>query len=82
MSAKYKNIESIPDHIFSNKECTKTPSPELREYLAYMLDRHPDDLKYLFDYTQQFHKFGGCYQMTWVRWLNKLKRDLKEQQEQ
>ena len=72
----------MPARYTKIKELTKTPSPELREYLSWMIQHHPNDLKYLFDYTQQYHKFGGCYQMTWVRWLNKLKRDLKEQQEQ
>lgn len=79
MSTKYKNIESVPAHIFSNKECTRTPSPELREYLAYMAEHHTDDLQYLWKYTQQFKDFGGCYVMTFPRWIEKLKRDLKEQ---
>lgn len=73
---KYTEVKNIPAHIFSNKECTKTPSPELREYLSYMVENHPNDLQYLFKYTQQYVKHGGCYTMTFEYWLDKLKKDI------
>lgn len=78
---EYKKLEDIPLHIFSNKECTKSPSPELRKYLKYMLDKHPNDLDYLWRYTQQYTKHGGCYYISFTKWLTKLNKDLKEQEE-
>lgn len=76
---KYKTIEDIPVHIFSNKECTYTPSPPLKEYLAFMLENHPDDLEYLWRSTQVYKDFGGCYVMTFAKWKSKLKKDLQRQ---
>ena len=74
----YKDVKSIPLHCFSNKECTKTPSPELKEYLSFMLLNHPNDLEYIWRYTQQYVNHGGCYVLTFDNWLKKLTRDLKE----
>lgn len=74
---KYKKFEDLPIHAFENKECTKTPSPELREYLWYMLEHHEQDLAYIWRYSQQYYKHGGCYLIGWERWLEKLRRDLK-----
>lgn len=76
---RYTKLEDIPLHVFSNKECTKSPNPELREYLQYMLDNYPEDLAYLWRYTQQYTKHGGCYIMTFDYWLDKLKKDLDKQ---
>ncbi|MEM0173288.1 MAG: hypothetical protein QXI16_02145 [Sulfolobaceae archaeon] len=77
---EYEKLEDIPLHVFSNKECTKTPSPDLRKYLRFMLDNHPNDLDYLWRYTQQYKHHGGCYYLTFSNWLKKLERDLKEQE--
>lgn len=79
-TSPYKTIKDIPLHVFSNKECTKTPSPELRQYLRYMLANHPNDLEYLWRSTQQYVKHGGCYLMTWDKWLDKLTKDLDKQE--
>jgi len=79
-TSPYKTIQDIPLHVFSNKECTKTPSPELRQYLRYMLTNHPLDLEYLWRSTQQYVKHGGCYLMTWDKWLDKLTKDLDKQE--
>ena len=78
---RYTKVEEIPLHVFSNKECTTTPSPELREYLEYMVQHHTDDLEYLWRYCQQFTKHGGCYIITFDRWIAKLKKDLEKQKE-
>ena len=77
---RYKTLQDIPLHCFSNKECTYTPSPALREYLKYMLQYHSDDLEYLWRYTQQYTNFGGCYTMTFDHWKNKLNKDLEKQE--
>jgi len=77
----YKKIEDIPLHCFSNKECTMTPSPELREYLWYMSQNHPNDLDYIYRYHQKYKDHGGCYVMTYAHWLKKLIRDLTTQRE-
>lgn len=74
---KYKKFDDIPIHAFSNKECTETPSPELKSYLNYMLENHPEDLTYIWRYSQQWSKHGGCYLISFERWLEKLKRDIK-----
>lgn len=76
----YKKVTDIPLHVFSNKECTLTPSPELREYLSFMLEHHTDDLEYLWRYTQQYIKHGGCYYISFKEWLHKLTKDLKKQE--
>lgn len=76
----YKKLDQIPLHCFSNKECTKTPSPDLKEYLRFMLTNHPNDLEYLWRYTQQFVKYGGCYMLTFEAWLTKLTKDLQQQE--
>lgn len=78
----YKTKEEIPLHVFSNKECTRTPSPELRKYLVFMLTNHADDLEYLWRSTQQYVHHGGCYVMTFAKWKDKLKKDLIKQGEQ
>jgi len=77
----YEKVTDIPLHVFNNKECTKTPSPKLREYLNYMLTNHPNDLDYLWRYTQQYVKHGGCYYISFKDWLNKLTKDLTKQEE-
>lgn len=77
----YKNAKNIPFHIFSNKECTMSPSKELITYLQFMYDNHPYDLEYLWRHGQQYVKHGGCYVMTFDVWLKKLERDLKKQSE-
>jgi hypothetical protein len=79
-SSPYKDIKDIPLHCFSNKECTYTPSPELRQYLRYMLDNHPNDLEYLWRYCQQYTNYGGCYVMTFDHWKTKLSKDLTKQE--
>lgn len=76
----YKEIKDIPLHVFSNKECTMTPSIELRTYLNFMQENHPNDLDYLWRYTQQYTKHGGCYYLTFANWLHKLRQDLKKQE--
>lgn len=78
----YKKVTDIPFHIFSNKECTMSPSPELIKYLQYMFDNHPNDLEYLWRFTQQYVKHGGCYVMTFGVWKKKLERDLKRQRDE
>lgn len=75
----YKTIQAIPLHCFSDKEATKTPSKELRQYLRFMLDNHPLDLEYLWRHTQQYTQYGGCYSMTFVHWRNKLDKELKKE---
>lgn len=77
----YKKIKDIPFHIFSNKECTMSPSKPLIEYLQWMYDNHQTDLEYLWRFTQQYVNHGGCYVLTYANWLKKLERDLKKQQE-
>lgn len=77
---KYKKKEDIPLHVFSNKECTRTPSKPLREYLKWMLENHPNDLEYLWRHTQQYTNYGGCYIMGFDFWLNKLGKDLVKQE--
>lgn len=77
----YKELKSIPFHIFSNKECTLTPSTELRKYLRWMYDNHRNDLEYLWRFTQQYVNHGGCYVLTFNNWLKKLERDLNKQSE-
>lgn len=79
---RYTTVDSVPLHVFSNKECTYTPNPELREYLQYMLDNHPYDLAYLWRWTQQYPRHGGCYVMTMDYWLDKLRKDLIKQSEE
>lgn len=79
---EYFSVDDIPLHCFSNKECTMTPSPELRQYLKWMLANHPNDLYYLYNYGQQYKKFGGCYVMTFEFWLDKLTKDLQKQENQ
>lgn len=76
----YKKVEHIPLHCFSNKECTVTPSKELRTYLGWMLTNHPLDLEYLWRHTQQYVNYGGCYAMTFERWRDKLGKDLSKEQ--
>lgn len=76
----YKSLKEIPHHVFTNKECTMTPSKELRNYLAYMLKNHPEDLRYIWKYTQQFKDYGGCYVITYKNWMTKLEKDLKRQE--
>lgn len=76
----YKKLEDIPLHVFTNKECTITPSKELRDYLSFMLEHHVDDLQYLHKYTQTFTKYGGCYMLSFDRWVEKLRRDLIKQE--
>lgn len=78
---KWKTVDDLPIHAFSNKECTMTPSPELREYLEYMVEHHEEDLEYLWRHTQQYTRHGGCYGMAWHVWLRKLKKDLTKQKE-
>jgi len=78
----YQTKQDIPLHCFSNKECTQTPSPELRKYLRYMLDTHPNDLEYLWRYTQQYTAHGGCYKMVFAAWLKKLTTDLTKQEQE
>lgn len=75
----YKTIQDIPLHCFANKECTITPSKELKRYLRFMLDTHPYDLEYLWRHTQQYTQYGGCYAMTFDRWRNKLDKDLQKE---
>lgn len=77
--SKYRKLEDIPLHCFSNKECTKSPNPALREYLRYMLDNHPNDLEYLWRWTQSWTSFGGCYNISFEAWKQKLDTDLKKQ---
>lgn len=72
----YKTIEDVPVHCFANKECTITPSIELKKYLSWMLENHPYDLEYLWRYTQRYVAYGGCYTMGFEHWRNKLKKDL------
>lgn len=76
---KYKKFTDIPEHVFSNKECTKTPSPELREYLRFMVENHMDDLYYLWRHCQAYTKHGGCYILPWEKWKKKLVKDLEKQ---
>jgi hypothetical protein len=75
---KYSSVEDLPIHIFNNKECTDSPSKEMREYLRYMLENHPDDLAYIWRYMQSFKNYGGCYVLTFARWKERLKNRLKK----
>lgn len=75
----YSKIDDMPLHVFTNKECTITPNPELRQYLEFMVESHPDDLEYIWRYCQQYTKHGGCYVITFDRWIAKLKTDLAKQ---
>lgn len=75
----YKSIEDVPLHCFANKECTITPSVELKKYLRWMLDKHPDDLEYLWRHTQKYIRHGGCYEMTFDYWKRKLNKDLNKE---
>lgn len=80
-SERHYDYETIPMHIFTNKECTITPNKELREYLEYMLEHHEHDLEYLWRYSQQYVHHGGCYVLSFPRWVDKLTRDLVKQRE-
>lgn len=80
MPEKYKSVRDIPLHIFSNKECTKTTSPKLLEYLRWMYDNHKYDLEYLWRSTQEYAHHGGCYLLTFENWLHKLEKDLTKQE--
>lgn len=76
----YKSADDIPMHCFSNKECTKSPNPALLKYLRYMHDNHPNDLEYLWRFTQQYTEHGGCYKLQFEKWLDKLNKDLQKQE--
>lgn len=75
----YRKASDIPLHVFSNKECTKTPSPELLTYLRYMYTNHKHDLEYLWRFTQSYSRYGGCYILGFAEWLSKLDTDLTKQ---
>ncbi|MCK2041947.1 hypothetical protein KZO83_04500 [Chromohalobacter sp. TMW 2.2308] len=75
----YQKLDDIPAHVFSNRMLTETPSPELREYLRYMLDHHPDDLYYLYQHSQKYKHHGGGWHMDFKRWRGKLDNDLTKQ---
>lgn len=75
----YRKLEDIPLHVFSNKECTRSPSPELKKYLRYMHTNHPHDLEYLWRFTQAYTSYGGCYILAFSAWLSKLDNDLTKQ---
>lgn len=79
MDSPYRDIAHIPLHIFSNKECTQTPSPDLRAYLRYMWTHHKESLEYLWRHTQQYIQYGGCYSIGFEPWLRKLDIDLTKQ---
>lgn len=79
---RYNTVEDIPLHVFSNKECTKTTSPALLDYLEYMIENHEQDLAYLWRHSQKYTRHGGMYRQAWELWLNKLKRDVKQSREE
>lgn len=79
---KYKDYDSIPMHVFTNKECTQTPSKELREYLEYMFENHRNDLAYLWRYHQKFTNYGGGGVLSFEGWQRKLERDLEKARQQ
>lgn len=73
----YATIEDIPLHVFTNRMCTQTDSPDLKDYLLYMLEHCPDDLAYIYDYTQQWCDIeGATYKMTFKQWKTKLQKDI------
>lgn len=80
MENPYSTVDRIPLHIFSNKECTKSPSKPLRNYLRWMYDNHKYDLEYLWRHTQLYSNYGGCYILPFEKWLTKLERDLIKQE--
>lgn len=45
-----------------------------------MHTNHPNDLDYLWRYTQQYTKYGGCYYISFEDWLKKLDRDIIKQE--
>lgn len=75
----YQKITDIPPHIFRNKLLTHPVGDELKEYLRYMLDNHPDDLHYLYRKSQRYIKHGGASVINFERWRLQLDKQLQKE---
>lgn len=69
------NPQDIP-HVFMNVELTEPASKELASYLKIMLRQDLENLRYLYDKSQEFVEFGNR-KMTFAVWHKKLKVDLE-----
>lgn len=79
----YKNISKIPPHIFKDRLLTEAVTPELRNYLRYMLEKNPNNLWYLYKRAQEYKDIEGAqYVMHFPKWIHKLTKSLEKTEEQ
>ncbi len=61
--------------IFRNMQCTTPTNTPLAQWCIWMVDNHPDSLKFLYKAGQEYVKHGGCGIYTYSRWLSQLRRN-------
>ncbi len=74
----YSKLSEIPPHVFKNRILTDPVSEDLRDYLRYMIENHPDDLLYLYKHSQKYINHGGAWGMPFDRWRKQLTNNLQK----
>ena len=65
--------------IFRNRDLTIPANTETKDFLCYMVEHYPDDLKFLYKKSQEYVRFGGANTYSWKMWFKKLQRDLNKE---
>lgn len=75
---KYKSVEDLPSHVFTDRELSNPIGEELCEFLQFLLDNEPDTLRYIHRKGQEYVDYGGANVMPWAKWLGQLRNNLKK----
>lgn len=69
---KYSSVDSLPPHVFLNRDMTKPVGKEFIEYLSFLVKHRPEALRYIHRKAQEFVDYGGANQLPFHKWLQML----------
>ena len=75
---RYKSVEDLPAHIFTDRELSAPVGEELRAFLQFLLDNEPEALRYLHRKGQEYIDYGGANVLSWTKWLGQLRNNLRK----
>ena len=75
---KYKAVEELPAHVFTDRELSAPVGEELCQFLQFLLDNEPETLRYLHRKGQEYTDYGGANVLSWSKWLGQLRNNLRK----
>lgn len=75
---KFNTVQSLPAHIFTDRELSAPVGKEFRDFLRFLVEHSPETLRYIHRKGQEYVDYGGANNLPWSRWIGQLRNNLNK----